>query len=513
MVPNTTNTVTLQESFFCFIWRSRGNRLYLVTAAAVSMALFYVFKLFYPYPDMVMDTFVYTKAAVFNMDANSFPVGYSKFLQIFGVFSRSTVLLAWVQYQLLELSCLLFFFTLLFFFRPGKWISHILFTFLFFNPILFYISNCVMADALFITISLLWLTQLIWIIGHPKPHMVFIHAVLLLLAFSVRYNALYYPFAALFFILLSRLKPWVKIGAIALEFALIGLFILYTSSQMERLTGVRQFSPFGGWKLANNALYMYGHVCQERNDTIPLKFAQLDNIVRKFFTRTKEVDDLMNYESFSTGTLYAAASSSPLLQYMYLKYGYDTIFQNFKKWGPMGAYCGEYGSYLVRKYPSEFAHYFIWPNIVRYAIPPLEIFAYRDPYLRTDDIALVTYKWFGIKYLKFNPDYVRLRTTILANYPMLIVMLHLFFLLGSTGFFFFKVFRRVVRSNTYIVIAVAGLWLCDFCFGITASAIVLRYQIFLMILEFSFGLLLTNFIYQNDNNRSRTGPNDNLNPN
>jgi len=497
MVTNTFSVDNYQGSFPLFIWQSHVNRIYMWIAVAASLIFFFVFKLFNPYPNMVMDSYVYIRAMAYNLGANSFPIGYSWFLQLFSLFSRSTTVLVWLQFLFLQSACLLLFYTLLYFFRPGKWAVRILFVFMFFNPLSFYISNFIMADTLFTALSLLWLTLLIWIIGRPRPYMIVVHALILTLVFTIRYNALYYPIVASIAILLSRLRPWIRAAALALQFVLIGAFVLYTSSQMKQVMGVRQFSPFGGWKLASNALYMYGHVCQERKDTVPLKFAQLDNMVRNYFYRTRVVDDLLDYESFSTGTFYGAYQGSPLIQYMDLKYGQDTTFQNFSKWGPMGAYCGEYGAYLIRKHPLEFARYFVWPNMIRYIYPPREIFTHLTPYfLRNDELGQVASKWFGLRTLTISPYFINLRTAIISPYPIIIALVHLAFIMGFIGFALFKGFKKVSKANRSIVLAIASLWLCDLCFSITASAIVLRYQIFLMILEFAFALVFMDFVYR-----------------
>lgn len=496
MTTKDSNIENGEISFLDFVWRRRSNRMYLSACALISLVLFFVFKLFYPYPSMVMDGYVYIRPLVEHLGTNSFPIGYSWFLQLFSLFSRSTTLLVWLQYLFLVAACLLFFFTLLFFFRPGRWVTLVLFIFLFLNPLFFYCSNFIMSDTLFTTLSILWITQLIWMIGSPHPYMIFSHAILLLLVFTVRYNALYYPLVAAFVLLLTRLRRWVKIVAIALQFALIGFFILYTQGQMKELTGIRQFSPFGGWKMANNALYMYGHVCQIKNDPVPEEFLKMDSMVRSYFITFHRVDDLG--DARTSGGFYMADDESPLIQYMYQQYGRDTTFQNFKKWGPMGALCSAYGTYLVRKYPLEFCRYFLWPNITRYALTPTEVFWYPTSfYLRTDRLGQMAIQWFGVRTLAVNPLYINLRTSILSPYPVFLGLTHLAFILGLVGFALLGGIKTASRVNLHIVRSVAVFWLCDLFFKVTAGAIVLRHQLFLMILEFAFALLFIDFIYHN----------------
>jgi len=479
-----------------FFKDQRMYRMYLVVAVIVSIVLFFLFKMLYPHPNMVMDSYVYIRPLAESLHTNSFPIGYSWFLQVFSLFSRSTTLLVWVQYALLEAACLLFFFTLLYLFKPARWVRNLLFLFLFCNPLFLYTANFIMSDALFTTLSLCWISQLIWIIARPRSYMIYIHAIILLLVFTVRYNALYYPFVAAGALILSRLRPWLKLAAIALQFLLIGAFVQYTRIEMKALTGVSQFSPFGGWKMANNALYMYGYVCQEKNDPVPEKFQPLDKYVRTYFHTVRQVDDLNN--SPSSGGFYGGYVESPLVQYMYRQYGPDTIFQNFKKWGPIAPFYGEYGAYLVRKYPLDFVRHFILPNTMRYAFTPTEVFSSLSPYyLRADDLGLEARHWFGLTTLSVPPAYINLRNTLMAPYPILLGLIHLAFILGLIGFTLFRGFKRLSTVNARIVLAAAAFWLCDAFFKITAGAVVLRHQLFLMILEFAFALILLEFISRN----------------
>ena len=484
-----------------FIWNNRANRLYLLSAALLSIVLFFIFKLMYPYPQMVMDSYVYIRPMAEGLGANSFPIGYTWFLQLFSILSHSVTVLVWLQYLLLVLVLLLFYFTLLFFFEPRRWVKWALFTFFFLNPLFFYIGNFIMSDTLFTALSVLWITQLIWMIARPRLYMLFTHAVLLLLVFTVRYNALYYPIFASLVILFIRLRPWWKMAAIALQFLLIGAFILYTSHAMESLGGVRQFSPFGGWKMANNALYMYGHVCQEKNDPVPAKFGRLDSMVRRYFNTYRQVDDLTR--PTSDGGFYMSNDASPLRQYQYWQYGSDSSFLNFKKWVPMGTLCASYGSYLVRKYPLQFVRWFIWPNTQRYIITPPEVFATFSPFfLRDDDLGREASQWFGLTTLTVSWKYINLRTSILSPYPLLLCMIHLAFFMGLLGMLLLKYIKRINTTQAFIVLAIGGFWLCDLFFKVTAGGIVFRHQLFAMIIECAFALLFFDIIYGNNDSKA-----------
>lgn len=484
---------------------NRSNRSYLLAALGISILFFAVFKVFYPYPNMVKDSYVYLKGAVFNLGANSFPIGYSRFLQLFSFFSRSTLILVCIQYIVLESACLLLFFTVLHFFRPSKTIIYLIFTFLFCNPLFLFLSNFIMSDTIFTALSIFWITQLIWIICCPRPYMIWTQAVLLLLAFTVRYNALYYPLIASVVILLSRLWVWYKITGIFLQFVLIGVFIRYTGSEVQQLTGVRQFSPFGGWQMANNALYMYGHIYSKEKGPVPVKFLELDSTVRQYFEVTHHVESLLNNEVGGGGNYYAANGNSPLIIFMNMKYGSDTIFQNFKKWGPMGFTCGQYGAYLISHHPVAFARYWIWPNSIRYIDPPAEVFQKYTPYfLPHDEFGKMASQWFDLKTLTIPWPLIRLRTSLLSFYPVFFALLNLFFVLACIGFCLFGGLKKTNKANLYVLLTVAILWICNATFSITASSIVLRYQVFIMIVQLVFSLVLADAIYRDSDRKTAT---------
>jgi len=485
------------SSLVDFIRKNRRNRLYWWSALLISLLLVAIFKFFYPYPNLVMDSYYYVQAATRNANVNAWPIGYSKFLWIFGGISHSPLWLVIFQYLFLEFCNGLFFFTLLYFYRPGKVITNILFIFLFLNPLFLYLSNLIMADALFTGLSVLWITQLLWIIFRPRAYMVLTHALLLLITFSVRYNALYYPLIAALAFILSRQQVWLKVAGIAVQFILLGGFILYTSNRVADLTGERQFSPFGGWKIANDALFMYAHIQPEKGDLPPAKFRSLDHLVQRYFAYTHDNGDLMRRDQF-WGSYYMFDNMSPLVQYMLRQDSTDSSFINSKRWAAVAPLYAAYGSWLIRKYPTAYARYFLWPNTIRYVLPTLEIFQSLSPfYLRDDDLGVPAREWFGLSTLTPPPFYINLRTYIFSIYPIISLLILLAFILGGVGFLLLKGWKKVSRSTWYSLILITTLWLGNLCFSVVAAALVFRYLVFIMVVGFAFSLLLVEFISHN----------------
>jgi hypothetical protein len=93
---------------------NRDDRHYFWAALVISILLFSLFKHFYPYPQMIFDSYIYVKAAVLDWGANWWPIGYSRFLELFSLFSHSPALLVWLQYLIMVSACLFFFFTIRF---------------------------------------------------------------------------------------------------------------------------------------------------------------------------------------------------------------------------------------------------------------------------------------------------------------------------------------------------------------------------------------------------------------
>src|SRR5258708_6641716 len=202
----------LLPSFLDYVWRNKGNRAYLLFALAAFLVQFILFKIKYPFANYMPDSYSYLEAAYTNADVNMWPVAYSKFLRQISVFTHSDKIVVGIQYLFMQCSGLLFLFTLLYFLKPGRAVKNILYAFFLFNPVALYIANYISADALFIGLSLLWISSLLWIIYQPRPWQIWVQAILLLASFTVRYNAIYYPLIAALAFVLSRHSWKTKVG-------------------------------------------------------------------------------------------------------------------------------------------------------------------------------------------------------------------------------------------------------------------------------------------------------------
>ncbi|BAV07725.1 hypothetical protein SAMN05421788_10375 [Filimonas lacunae] len=484
--------------FISFIWHNKLNRIYLLSVLLFTTIGWVVFKYLYPNPNVIFDSYYYITAAVADADVNAWPIGYSRFLRLVGLISHSVNWLLTLQHLLLNLALLYFFFTLRYLFLLGKKSSIVLLILLFANPIFPYVSNLVLSDSLFTALSLTWLSQLLWIIYRPRPYMLVTHALLLLFTFTVRYNALYYPFIAALAFILSRQALQYKLGGIVLQFLLLGIFITYTTHRMKQQYKVAQFSPFGGWKLANDALYIYEHVYQANHDTVPDRFKALDDRVREYFSkRHYQVGVGVNDPTW--GSFYMYIHPSPLIQHMFSIYGKDApnINLNFQKFALMGPLYQDYGVFIIKKYPIAFVQHFVLPNVGRYFYPPQEVLvdSYNPFALRKDYLGKSSIEWFGLQTLEASGVLIQFRTILFSLYPVFTMIIHLLFLFTAFNFLFYKVYRRTARLTNYVLLTIGGLWLFDFGFSIVAAAIVLRYQLFIMVVELGFSLVFSELYF------------------
>ncbi|HEX9512835.1 MAG TPA: NAD(P)/FAD-dependent oxidoreductase [Puia sp.] len=490
---STPTMVAKQNALKDYLLNHRLNRTFLWIAGIAIIVQFVIFKILYPYAGFINgDSYVYLESAYMNYDINTYPVGYSKFLRLFSVFSRSDTALVAFQYLIIQCSALYFIFTLFYFYKPGKLTKWLLLLFVVFNPVFLYLSNYVSSDALFLALSLLWFTQLLWIIQRSTTRLILLQAVLLLVAFTVRHNALYYPLIATLAFLLSRQPVWRKVAGIAASILVVASFILYTSNRYQEYVGIRQFTPFTGWQMANNALYAYRYVDSQHVKKPPARFRQLDKMVRTYFDTARDVKKHPE-EMLVASTVYMWDSRSPLQKYMNSRFKKDSMAGTEKRWASMAPLYADYGVYLIRQYPLQFAEHYLWPNALKYYTPPGEFLETYNA--GSDSVQQIAQAWFGYKSNKVKSAFKDFNVSVLDFFPILAGIMNVVFLSSFLCFIILKGFRgNPVLSGTLLL--AAGLWITNFGFSVFAAPIALRYQVFPILIFSSFALLLIDYIYK-----------------
>jgi hypothetical protein len=333
---------------------------------------------------------------------------------------------------------------------------------------------------------------MLWLIHRPSNKIIFWHAIVLFVAFTVRYNALIYPFIAILAFSLSGLPLRKKIIGIAFPLLLCGWFIGMTMYQYKKLTGYWQFSPFSGWQWANNAMYAYRYVdSADRKPVLP-KYKALDDMIRKFYDRTRNLT-MYPSEQAHASTFYMWSPGMPLMQYR------DNIFKDtakatdFKRWASMGPFYKEYGMYIIKKYPLHFIRYFAWPNSNKYYAPPVEFLQAYNTWRY--DVTGQAQKWFGFRSNIIKTRMSNQETWILNFYPILTGIINVVMFFGLLYYILLKGWQYNKIFHKTLVIA-ATVWLCNAGFTIFASSAALRFQSFPVILTTTFTLLLVDWMVQ-----------------
>lgn len=461
------------------------RNLYLTLSSIISTSLIWIiFKHYYPNPNLNFDSYYYIYAAEINSNINIWPIGYSKFLSAFNVLSKSSTLLVAFQYILLQLSLLYFLILIANIFSFNNKQILILFIILFFNPIYPFTANLILSDTLFLMISLLWFLNLMWIVIIPTPKTIIIQLLLLIIAFTIRNNALYYPIITITVLLISNLSKLSKIIWISITALTIGISILISVGINQKANGVTDYSGFQGWRLSNNALYAYEHVTQNDLKPMPQKFRQLDIIVRKYFNSNHKINSLTTQDP-SSGCFYIFNYPSPLLIYRDYVFGKDKKFiLNINTVAKLGPLYKEYGTFLIKEYPIEYFIYFIIPSFKTYMYPYPEVYADEGVFYQfyNDTLRLVSQKFFPSLKISYTHNIVTFRSNLFNGMPNINLITHNIFFLSVLLTLIFKTYKEWGNEKKQIVV-IYLIWFINFIFIITTSASVLRFQLLSNILE------------------------------
>lgn len=480
-----------EVSFKDFLFKNKRNRTILWIAAAAIVIQFSVFKYFYPFANFIHgDSFAYLDAAYDNVSINTYPIGYSKFLRLFNIFFKSDFALVTFQFLFIQFSILFFLSTIFYFLKPSFIFQNILLFFFIFNPLLLHLGNLVSSDGYFLGLSFTWFSLLLWIIYKPSNKLIILHAIVLLITFTVRYNALIYPIIAGIAFGLARLSLIKKLLGMGLSLILCFFFISFTTYQYKKLTNYWQFSPFSGWQIANNAMYAYRYVDSTQRKAVSPKYYALDSLIKKYFSLTRDTS-LYPFEKIQASTIYMWSPGMPLMNYRNKLFKNDTTSREFKKWATMGPLYKEYGLHIIKKYPNEFIRYFIWPNANKYYAPPIEFLETYNT--GKDNVTEKTKDWFGYKSRKIKTRFKNPTVITLSFYPILTGIINVLMLFSLISYFILKGWQSSPIANKAILLS-GFTWLINAGFTIIASSPALRFQSFPILLTVTFVALLLDWL-------------------
>jgi hypothetical protein len=495
MQASQTLSPSMSMSFKEFLFRDKKNRTILLIALALIAIQFSFFKYLYPFASYIHgDSFSYLEAAARNLDISTYPIGYSRFLRLFSVFFRADIILVAFQYLCIQAGTLFLLFTIFYFYTPLKAVRYGLLGFMVLNPLLLHLANLVSSDCLFVALSMTWFALLLWIVQQPTKRIIIWQAVVLFLAFTVRYNAIIYPGIALVAFSVSKLPLRKKILGAGLGALLCCLFVLYTSYHYNKLTGYWQFSPFSGWLMANNAMYAYRYVDSADRMPVPQKFRMLDNMIRQYFDTSRNLRENPQ-EAMMASTIYMWTPRMSLMKYRdsLFRLQKDTMADEHKKWASMGPFYKTYGLYIIKKYPWHFVRYYLWPNSLKYYAPPVE---FLEDYNSGNSIVTTqAQRWFGYKSQEVKVRMGDKNVWILDFYPILSGIINVVILFGIIYYLILKGWHYNSHFNK-ILIMMATVWLLNAGFTIFISSAALRFQSFPVLLSTVLVCLLADWMVQ-----------------
>lgn len=462
-------------SFQEYLINNRIHRRFFCLLAIIIIVQLSVFKYIYPYASFIHgDSFSYILATARNLNINTYPIGYSKFLRLFSVFTSSDTVLVTFQYLSIQLSGIFLLSTIFYFYRPHYAVQITLITLQAINPLFLHLANLISSDALFLALSLLWLSSLIWIINKPSNKILFYHTVAIFLLFTIRYNGILYPFISILLIIVSKASKNQKFVCIALCLLTCGSFVLFTSYQYKVLTGKWQYSPFSGWQLSNNAMYAYRYVDSSERRPVPQKFQALNNMITEYFDSTRDLKKFPE-ESVMASTYYMWSPSMPLFRYRNKIFENDKKARELKKWATVAPLYKEYGIHIITEYPFHFTKYFLLPNTCKYFAPPVEFLETYNSGLNI--VTPETKSWFNYKSTTVWTRSKNTRIWILDIFPIFSGVINVVMLCSLAFFTSLQGWKLNLKVSSFIFIT--GLfWVVNACFTIFASSVALRFQAF-----------------------------------
>jgi hypothetical protein len=500
-MPDNAKITQTELPFPQCMWYNAPNRSYLLWAIGACFFQFVIFKILYPYPDFISDSYSYLFAAMAHLNVSIWPIGYSKFLAAFPLLTRSDTALVGFQYFFMQAAALYFFFSIIYFFDIRVLTKKLLFLFLFVNPLTLYLCNTVNSDALFGALSLIWFTTLIWIMHRPNIYQIFIQAILLFFCFTVRNNAYYYPIIAIVAFLFSQYSLRAKILGIVLPFLLIVPFIINTRAEAYKLTGVRQFSLFTGWQLANNALYSYDQINVDSATFRTPEERYLNRMTIDFFKHVSRDNYRQNLETFG-GNFFIRYSGSPLKQYFVRNYKETNGLDDVKNWGKASAVFESFGKSIIIHYPLAYAQYFLLPNTWHYFMPPLlHLALYNYGGNRISTIAKVWFRYPNTQVHCISHDLQQ----FLVIYIALFFLFNVYFIWRSLSYFL-KLKSSSLTNKIHTSYWISLIFLaCNFVFSICATVNIIRYQYMPMFILLGVNSVLNDYLLAHKGSSKKEG--------
>ena len=344
---------------FCI---AKEQRLEIIIVLGIALLSATMLIILYPFPDTMADSHGYIDAAAADTYQIYRPFGYSLFLQVLNNISTriSSVFIA--QHIIHTLSILWFILSVGFFWRKTRgYYLFVLFTA--FTPVYWYLSNSIMSDSVFASISILWITCILWAAkGYKTTNLYKIviiftaaQALFLFAMLHTRHIAMFYPILSIpLFICVFKKRSWLPI---LFTIAAIFIFRAQTINNTAKLTDIKRFSSgFEGWQLANNALHIVPHINTKPSRMPTRKLQDLHTLVMHY----KDTISIITKGNRITSA-FMWNNRLPLKSYMFYNMQINKT-PYLIEWMELGPVYSKYGSTLIKIHPFLFAKHYLIPN-------------------------------------------------------------------------------------------------------------------------------------------------------
>jgi hypothetical protein len=361
----TKKTEKERKSFWHFLIQKEQRRDVLFTLAAYFI-VYFIFTHYYPYPNGISDSGGYVRAAS-TMKYDGFrPMGYSYFLHFIHGISVTTSFLVFVQYLLNIFASLFLILTIKYLFRPAnKWTYYGLVALITLCPTVLYLTNCILSDSLFTSLTIVWIASGIWIMRKFNAFLIILHLLVLWYIMGVRYTALFYPIITAFLFVAGNARLWLRLILVILPLLMSIRFYQLRKKDTRELTGINTFSGFSGWQSANNALNVVPYI--ENWDTTDIKNNELREFIR--FVRNDHTTD--SAVKASSGLIASFMWEKSLILKQYLFYKMQQSGTSYlQKWTWLGGNTyNDFGRYVMKMYPGIYVRHFLLPNVADILYP------------------------------------------------------------------------------------------------------------------------------------------------
>jgi hypothetical protein len=325
----------------------------------------------YPYPMCTDDTTNYIHCAQLDLYGGYRPMGYSWFLQFFHAFSNSFSFIGFAQFWFNALATAFFLLNIKFFFPPkNKLLFYGFVLAVILSPVTLYLTNWVMSDSIFVSLTLLWLTSGLWLLHKFNWLTAAFHLIVMVLAIQVRFVGLFYPVLtalAMLYVYRFQLKALAVIAG-----ALFLTFMIHHSVKKttRELFLVDTFSGFSGWAQANNAVAIIPHI-----DLKPEELKDPEMQMAHHFV-TQAPDTFYN-DTYILRTWFIWKKDFAGKQI--LNYNMQQRFPGnyLSAWIYTGTMLNKYATYLMTHYPVQFFKHFVLLNFKQLFYPEITLHMYR----------------------------------------------------------------------------------------------------------------------------------------